>query len=103
MQRFLIIGSNSFSGSHFCNFLANKGIEVLATSRSDEPHNSFLPYKWMSKNKNLISFHRLDLNHDLEIYCCLGLFAGAWVDGVWKVMQECGKAWAWGGSRALFI
>ena len=66
MQRFLIIGSNSFSGSHFCNFLANKGVEVLATSRSDEPHNSFLPYKWMSKNKNLISFHRLDLNHDLE-------------------------------------
>ncbi len=66
MLRFLIIGSNSFSGSHFCNFLAEKGIEVLATSRSKEPHPAFLPYKWSPKNKRLIKFHKLDLNHDLD-------------------------------------
>ena len=66
MHRYLIIGSNSFSGSNFCNFLANRGIEVLATSRSEEPHIAFLPYKWNLKNKNLVKFFQLDLNHDLD-------------------------------------
>jgi dTDP-glucose 4,6-dehydratase len=38
---------------------------VIATSRSDEPHDAFLPYKWQ-KRPGSVRFKRIDLNHDLE-------------------------------------
>lgn len=65
MDRFLIIGSNSFSGSHFINYLINKKKFVLGVSRSDEINKVFLPYKW-SNNKKLYKFHKLDLNKDID-------------------------------------
>lgn len=64
-EKFLILGSNSFSGATFADFLAAKGYHVLATSRSDEPHDAFLPYKWQ-KRPGKVRFRRIDLNHDLE-------------------------------------
>ena len=64
-EKFLILGSNSFSGATFADFLAAKGYEVLATSRSDEPHDAFLPYKWQ-KRQGKVRFKRVDLNRDLE-------------------------------------
>jgi dTDP-glucose 4,6-dehydratase len=64
-QTFLILGSNSFSGATFCDFLAAKGFRVLATSRSDEPNEAFLPYKWQ-KREGSVAFRRIDLNHDLD-------------------------------------
>jgi dTDP-glucose 4,6-dehydratase len=63
--KFLILGSNSFSGATFCDFLAAKGYDVLATSRSNEAHGAFLPYKWQ-KRPGEVRFHRIDLNHDLD-------------------------------------
>lgn len=41
MTRFLVLGSNSFSGATFCDHLAAAGHEVIATSRSPEPHDAF--------------------------------------------------------------
>ena len=38
---------------------------MIATSRSDEPHDAFLPYKWQ-KRPGTVRFKRIDLNHDLE-------------------------------------
>jgi dTDP-glucose 4,6-dehydratase len=38
---------------------------VLATSRSAEPHEAFLPYRW-SANRDAVSFERIDLNSDLD-------------------------------------
>jgi dTDP-glucose 4,6-dehydratase len=63
--RFLVLGSNSFSGASFCDFLASKGFDVLATSRSPEPDEALLPYKW-AKRPGSVRFARVDLNHDLD-------------------------------------
>ena len=63
--KFLILGSNSFSGATFSDYLATEGHEVIATSRSDEPHDAFLPYKWGKKEGSVV-FHRIDLNNDLD-------------------------------------
>ncbi|MBI1252515.1 MAG: NAD-dependent epimerase/dehydratase family protein [Alphaproteobacteria bacterium] len=63
--RFLVLGSNSFSGATFCDFLAEQGHEVIATSRSPEPHEAMLPYKW-AKRPSGVQFHRVDINHDLD-------------------------------------
>lgn len=66
-MKICVIGSNSFSGSNFVDFCLREGHEVLGVSRSEEPHDSFLPYK---KNKNLGSFRfeKVDVNHDLESF-----------------------------------
>ena len=63
--KFLVLGSNSFSGATFCDFLAAQGHDVLATSRSPEPHDALLPYKWQSRPGS-VRFRRVDLNHDLD-------------------------------------
>lgn len=66
MNRFLVIGSNSFSGSHFVNYLIDKKKFVLGISRSNEINKVFLPYKWKKINKKLYEFHKLDLNKNVE-------------------------------------
>ena len=63
-EKFVVIGSNSFSGSNFIDFILQKGNQVLGISRSPEPHQVFLPYR---KHINeMFDFQQLDLNHDLE-------------------------------------
>jgi dTDP-glucose 4,6-dehydratase len=69
-KRFLILGSNSFSGATFVGHIAAKGHEVLAASRSPEPHDAFLPYRW-GASRAPIPFHRIDLNHDLDALAAL--------------------------------
>jgi dTDP-glucose 4,6-dehydratase len=59
-----IIGSNSFSGASFADYMLNQGREVIGTSRSIEPHSAFLPYRWNGKDANF-KFHQYDLNNDL--------------------------------------
>jgi dTDP-glucose 4,6-dehydratase len=63
--RFLVIGSNSFSGATFCDCLALRGHDVLAVSRSEESHPAFLPYKW-TKRPGAVRFRRIDINRDLD-------------------------------------
>jgi len=64
-MKYLIIGSNSFSGSNFVNFLLSKKNIVRGVSRSKEINSVFLPYK---NNKNIknFTFHKIDLNKDIE-------------------------------------
>ena len=64
METTLILGSNSFSGATFADFVLALGGHVVGTSRSAEPNNAFLPYKWHD-NKNF-TFHELDLNKHLK-------------------------------------
>jgi len=64
-EKIVIIGSNSFSGSHFIDHTLNKGFNVIGMSRSKESHSVFLPYK-RNKNHNF-RFYQYDLNHDLEL------------------------------------
>ena len=42
----LVIGSNSFSGSHFVAEALAAGHIVWGVSRSTEPNQVFLPYRW---------------------------------------------------------
>ena len=65
--KFLVIGSNSFSGSHFVKEVLDQGNKVIGVSRSQEPQKVFLPYKWTKNNKNTnFNFYSLDINKDLE-------------------------------------
>jgi dTDP-glucose 4,6-dehydratase len=64
METILIIGSNSFSGATFSDFALGQGGKVIGTSRSAEPNDAFLPYKWYD-HKNF-TFHELDLNQHLK-------------------------------------
>jgi dTDP-glucose 4,6-dehydratase len=64
MTKLLVIGSNSFSGASFCKFALLQGARVIGISRSEEPVDALLPYKWVEHK--LFEFHRLDLNHDLN-------------------------------------
>ena len=64
-EKYLILGSNSFSGATFVDHLAAGGHDVLATSRSEQPHQAFLPYRWQSR-PGTVRFLRIDINHDLD-------------------------------------
>jgi dTDP-glucose 4,6-dehydratase len=59
----LVLGSNSFSGASFCAYLLQQGEAVLAVSRSEEPVEALLPYKW---KKCTPEFYQLDINYDLD-------------------------------------
>jgi dTDP-glucose 4,6-dehydratase len=64
MEKIVVIGSNSFSGSHFIDFALEEGAEVIGISRSPELHPVFLPYK---KRQNApFRFYQLDLNQNLS-------------------------------------
>jgi len=64
--KFLILGSNSFSGATFAAYLAELGHDVLATSRAaTEPHAAFLPYRWRDFPGS-VRYEPIDLNHDLD-------------------------------------
>lgn len=63
METIVVVGSNSFSGATFVEFALQQGVRVLGTSRSAEPIDAFLPYKWHDHDN--FSFHNLDLNMDL--------------------------------------
>ncbi len=65
MERIFILGSNSFSGSFFINYLLNKKKKIIGISRSKEKKNFFLSYKQNKYLKNF-KFYSLDLNKDLR-------------------------------------
>jgi len=65
-NRFLIIGSNSFSGAYFANFLLKKGHDVIGISRSEEPNKVFLPYTWPDNLDGNFEFVQLNLNSNLD-------------------------------------
>ena len=65
-NRFVVIGSNSFSGSHFIQHLLQENCEVVGVSRSEELHSVFLPYRWGKNELSPYQFYQIDLNHDLQ-------------------------------------
>lgn len=66
MKKVVVIGSNSFSGSHFVNFLLqNTDYFVIGISRSPEKKDFYLPYKKLKDLSNF-TFHKLDLNKDMH-------------------------------------
>ncbi|MEM7620832.1 MAG: GDP-mannose 4,6-dehydratase [Pseudomonadota bacterium] len=65
LDKVLVIGSNSFSGASFVDYALRQDAYVVGTSRSPEPADFFLPYKWSDAQSNF-EFHQLDLNKDLD-------------------------------------
>jgi dTDP-glucose 4,6-dehydratase len=63
--KIFVIGSNSFSGASFVDFVLNKGFLVFGISRSPLPNNVFLPFSNNRLNYNF-KFYQLDLNKDLD-------------------------------------
>ena len=61
-----ILGSNSFSGSHYINHLLDKKHNVVGISRSSELSEIFLPYK-LNKNIGLFNFYKLDINKTQDL------------------------------------
>ena len=53
---YLVIGSNSFSGSNFVASLLDKNKNVIGVSRSKEIDKVYLPYKWKSYESKFIFF-----------------------------------------------
>jgi len=66
MKKVLIIGSNSFAGSDFIDFLLNKNLIVFGVSRNKENNIQHLKYK---KNKNIkkFNFYKINLNNKKDI------------------------------------
>jgi dTDP-glucose 4,6-dehydratase len=64
-EKYFIIGSNSFSGSSFIDYLLKQGHSVMGSSRSDELHKAFLPYRWNGNDAGF-KFYKYDLNSNLE-------------------------------------
>lgn len=66
-EKILVLGSNSFSGSHFVEYCLRQGMQVFGASRSPEPIKAFLPYRWLdAEQQQEFSFTQCDLNHDQE-------------------------------------
>ena len=65
-EKFVVIGSNSFSGSCFSDYVlrSNLSAEVIGISRSPEYNDCFLPYKKSGSER--FHFYQLDLNQDLR-------------------------------------
>lgn len=64
MQPVFVVGSNSFSGASFVDFLLGRGLQVIGSSRSAEAIPALLPYKW--RDHSAFRFYQLDLNKDLD-------------------------------------
>lgn len=61
----LVVGSNSFSGSSFVCHLLRHNYSVVGCSRSPEPQEQFLPYRWDAVT-SAFTFYQFDVNHDLD-------------------------------------
>lgn len=66
MSRFLVIGSNSFSGSSFIKHLLENEHIVAGVSRSEELNKVYLPYTWDKSIAQNFKFDQIDINHDLN-------------------------------------
>ena len=66
MSRFLVIGSNSFSGASFIKHLLENEHDVVGVSRSEELNKVYLPYTWDESIIHNFKFEQIDINHDLE-------------------------------------
>ena len=65
MKNVVVIGSNSFSGSHFVDcLLSETDYHIIGMSRSEEKKAYYLPYK--SRNLKNFEYHQLDLNKNMQ-------------------------------------
>ena len=66
MKKIIVLGSNSFAGSCYVDYLLNKNYKIYGFSRSTEPPKLLLKYKYNQNIKNF-KFIRFDINNDFNI------------------------------------
>ena len=66
MKKVLVIGSNSFAGSDFVDYLLNKNFRVYGVSRKKENDAEHLSYKKNNKLNNF-KFYKINLNFKKDI------------------------------------
>ena len=67
-MKFIVIGSNSFSGSHFVDFLLDKGHSVLGTSRNKNVDTEFLPYTKNQSKEKSFEFFQMNINYNVDSF-----------------------------------
>ncbi len=67
MNKFLIIGSNSFSGSNFVSCLIKRKKKVFGVSRSKEKNSIFSSYKNLPNYKKYFKFQKINLNKNYDL------------------------------------
>lgn len=91
MDTIFVVGSNSFSGATFSDFALQQGAKVIGASRSQEPIDAFLPYKWHDHSN--FTFYPLDLNkHLTEITALLNEIKPAYVVN-FAAQSMVGESW----------
>jgi len=73
-RKILVIGSNSFSGSHFAAKASYLGYTVLGISRSDQPNKCFLPETWGTDFKKSYEFRKVNLHRREEVKTLVSSF-----------------------------
>lgn len=69
-ERIAVLGSNSFTGAHFVDFLlASTGAQVCGISRSPEVGPLFAPYRKRQSELARFRFHQLDVNQNFDELC----------------------------------
>ena len=72
IKRVLVLGSNSFTGSHFIQCLLEKtNAEIVGISRSSEYNPVFLPYHYRKPYPARFKFYQIDLNNDFTKFTSL--------------------------------
>jgi dTDP-glucose 4,6-dehydratase len=66
-NKVLVIGSNSFSGSNFSDYLLTKKKKVIGISRSKENNKIFLKYKTNKLYKKNFLFKKIDINKNKDL------------------------------------
>jgi len=64
-ETIMILGSNSFAGSNFIDYLLSKKKKVIGVSRSKEINSIFLKYKNNKYYKKNFSFYQIDINKNI--------------------------------------
>ena len=64
LEKIFVLGSNSFTASHFINHALSENLEVVGVSRSEELDSVFLPYKQNTNGK--FQFYKLNINENLD-------------------------------------
>ena len=57
MKKIIVLGSNSFAGSCYVDYLLNKNYKIYGFSRSSEPSKLLLKYKYNKKKDKVVFKH----------------------------------------------
>ncbi len=70
LEKILVLASNSFTGSHFIDYLLkDTKIQICGISRSSEYNPVFLPYLYKKEKPERFRFFQIDLNTQFAEFC----------------------------------